>query len=183
MILCNKFAPMAPEPLNWTYHAFCIVSVMVLMGAYFFGVWLRSHVWKGDNSLSFGNQLLIAVPVSLITMGLYAKSVITAMPPSPDTIDFDAFVAFDNATVLGMLSRESLERILKGASPILSGHAGPELPVLTDSGENKRTSKGRTKQRAAGVASGTEADKPKPAAGSVDASPAPKADANDLENG
>jgi hypothetical protein len=174
---------MVHEPPNWSYHAFCMLSIMMLVGCYFFGVWLRSHVLPSDTQLSIGKQLLMAVPAGLITMSIYAKSAFTAMLQSPETITFNAALAVGNAIVFGMLSRESLERIFKGLSPILPEHAGAVVQVLADPGENKRTSTRRTKQRAAGVASGNEADKPKPLAGSVDASPTPKADANDLENG
>ncbi len=112
---------MGHEPPNWTYYAYCLVIVMVLVGSYFFGVWLRSHVWKGDTALSFGKQLLMAVPVGLITMVIYARSVVYAMLQSPETIVFDAVLAVGNAIIFGMLSRESLGTDIQRREPNIIG--------------------------------------------------------------
>jgi hypothetical protein len=55
-------------------------------------------------------------------MGIYGKSALPAMIASKRTIEFDIPIALGYAIIFGMLSRESLERMLHNASLI------PQIP-------------------------------------------------------
>lgn len=116
----NEAAAIA-EPSNMIYFISSAVSLAGLIGLYFFGVWSRSYVMPAHDDLPVRKQLIVAVPVGLITMGLYAKTAFPALVGSPNTMTFDATVMAGYAIIFGMLSRESLDRLLgtfaKSGSP------------------------------------------------------------------
>ena len=111
-----------PEQPDWVYHAFYGFGIFVLVVLYFFGVWSRSYIFPAHNQLTVGKQLIAAIPIGLITMGIYGKSALPAMIASKKTIEFDIPIALGYAIIFGMLSRESLERMLHNASLI------PQIP-------------------------------------------------------
>lgn len=55
------------------------------------------------------------VSVLMRTMGVYAKSAFPAMAQSPSSLVFDFAITMGYAILLGMLSRESLEKLLNTA--------------------------------------------------------------------
>ena len=61
-------------------------------------------------------------------MGAYAKSAFGEMIRMPDNIEFDLVMAFGYAIIFGMLSRESLERILKGSHDTIPSTLDSQLP-------------------------------------------------------
>ncbi len=93
-----------------------LVALTGLIACYMFGVWLRSFVFPADSTMPVWRQLLVAIPVGLITMGLYAKS---ALPPLLQAVDptADAAISIGYAIILGMLSRETLEKMLRSTTP------------------------------------------------------------------
>jgi hypothetical protein len=99
---------------NWAYHAFPVVGLLFLVGLYFFGVWSRSYIMPSESDLPVMKQLVAAIPVGLLTMGLYAKSAFQNL--SADSLAFDGAVMAGYAIIFGMLSRETLERLLKTTS-------------------------------------------------------------------
>jgi hypothetical protein len=99
---------------NWVYHAFPVVGLAFLVGLYFFGVWSRSYVMPSDNDIPVKKQLVAAIPVGLLTMGVYAKSAFATL--SADSLAYDGAVMAGYAIIFGMLSRETLDRLLKTAS-------------------------------------------------------------------
>jgi hypothetical protein len=122
-----------PEQPDWTYHAFSCLGIVILVLLYFFGVWVRSYIFPTHSQLAVGKQLIAAIPIGLITMGIYARSALPAIFASPKTIEFDVPVALGYAIVFGMLSRESLERLLHNAS-LMPGLPQPPaaLPLVPE---------------------------------------------------
>ena len=124
-----------PVPIqgDWSYHAFTSFGIALLVLLYFFGVWSRSYIFPTHSQLTLWKQLVAAVPIGLITMGIYAPSHPTFMFNSPNTIEFDGTIALGYAIVFGMLSRESLERLLHTASlvPVI-----PPPPTFPQSGSS-----------------------------------------------
>jgi hypothetical protein len=100
------------EPSNAIYYATTVVGLLFLITLYFFGVWSRTYVMPAANHPPVGRQLVAAVPVGLVTMGLYAKSAFPALMVGPETVAFDVAVMAGYAIIFGMLSRESLDRLL-----------------------------------------------------------------------
>jgi len=101
------------EPANWTYHLTTVMGLTLLVSFYIFGVWSRSYIVPTSDQLSVRKQLVAAVPIGFVTMGVYAKSAFGEMIRVPEQIEFDLVIAFGYAIIFGMLSRESLERMLK----------------------------------------------------------------------
>lgn len=104
------------EPSDALYYITATVALAVLIGLYFFGVWSGSYVMPTPHELSLRKQLVAAIPVGLVTMGAYAKSAFPALTQSHANIPFDAAVMGGYAIFLGMLSRETLERLLQGTT-------------------------------------------------------------------
>jgi hypothetical protein len=101
------------------YYVSSSTALVILIGLYLFGVWSRSYVMPIPSELPWRKQLVAAIPVGLLTMGAYAKSALPALAQSHANIPFDAAVMAGYAIVFGMLSRESLERLLQVAgSPL-----------------------------------------------------------------
>ncbi len=104
--------PIAQEPSFVPLLLTNFLAVCVLIGFYFFGVWSRNFVFPADKNLSWGKQLVAAIPVGFITMGVYAKSALPPLTHGTGDAAFDVFVTLGYAIVLGMMSRETLEKIL-----------------------------------------------------------------------
>jgi hypothetical protein len=111
---------MVHESPNWTYHLTTGLGLVLLVSLYIFGVWSRSYVLPTPDQLPLRRQLVAAIPIGLITMGVYAKSAFGELIRVPENIEFDLVIAFGYAIVFGMLSRESLERMFKVPDSILS---------------------------------------------------------------
>lgn len=109
-------SPPLPEPdhLILLNNALALVALMAL---YFFGVWLRTYVVPADTSISVPRQLMAAIPVGFITMGLYAKSALPPLLQAHSDVSSDVAIAIGYAIVLGMMSRETLDKMLKGQGP------------------------------------------------------------------
>lgn len=102
---------------NWLHHVTTLSGILALVALYFFGVWSRSYILPSKNDLSLSRQLVAAIPVGLLTMGVYARSAFEAVALKPDDLAFDVTVMAGYAIVFGMLSRETLERMLKSTTP------------------------------------------------------------------
>ena len=98
------------ESIDWGIFAYSTVELFILIACYNFGIWARTYVFPAETTLTITRQLVAGLPVSLITMGVYAKNAAGKMETP-----FDFAIAFGYAMVLGMLSRESLARLLQGA--------------------------------------------------------------------
>ena len=105
------------EPPDYIYILGTLICLAILVGLYFFGVWLRSYVLPSRTPLPLKKQLLASIPVGLLTMGVYAKSALPALALTPNTLAFDGAIMAGYAIIFGMLSRESLERLLTTTKP------------------------------------------------------------------
>ena len=63
-----------PEPSILPVLITNVLGLLILMLLYFFGVWSRSYILPADTGMSVKRQLVAAVPIGFVTMGLYAKS-------------------------------------------------------------------------------------------------------------
>jgi hypothetical protein len=109
------------ESADIVYHVTSLVAVACLIGLYLFGVWSRCYVMPSPQELPLRKQLVAAIPVGLVTMGTYAKTALPTLAQSPENIPFDLAAMAGFAIAFGMLSRESLERLLQAAAPKLPG--------------------------------------------------------------
>ena len=98
-----------PVHIDWNIFAYSGVMLSMLVGCYFFGIWARNYVFPAKTTLTIRQQLVVGLPISLITMGIYAKDAVGKMQDP-----FDFAIAFGYAMLLGMLSRESLTRLFQG---------------------------------------------------------------------
>lgn len=98
------------------------------MFVYSFGVWLRTHIFASGALLSKWQLLVAAIPVGFIICFLYARSEIPLLRALPyNEMFFEVALALSFAFMLGMLSREALERLIGVRR--LAG-APPEMPAL-----------------------------------------------------
>jgi hypothetical protein len=112
---------MIAEPSSLALPLSKTLALLGLIGLYFLGVWLRTYVLPTDTTLSIKRQLAAAVPVGFLTMGAYSK---TAFPPLfATTTDAtgDVTIMIGYAIIFGMMSRETLERLLKSPVPGIGG--------------------------------------------------------------
>ena len=107
----------APESPDIVYHVTTALGIASLMALYFFGVWSRSYVLPTADNISVKKQFIASVPVGFITMGLYAKTALPTLTITSTNFVFDGSIMIGYAIIFGMLSRESLERMLKTVTP------------------------------------------------------------------
>jgi hypothetical protein len=108
------------ESADILYHLTSTVGLIVLLALYLFGVWSRSYVMPTSSELPLRRQLVASIPVGLLTMSAYAKSALPSLAQSQADMPFDLAMMAGYAIVFGMLSRESLERLLQVAVPPLA---------------------------------------------------------------
>jgi S1-C subfamily serine protease len=103
-----------PEPANWTYIVLSFFAVLALMVFYSLGVWVRTHIFASSNLLSKWQLLAAVVPVGFIIMLIYARSAFPALSALPyNAMFFEGALELSFAFMLGMLSREALERLVR----------------------------------------------------------------------
>ena len=93
--------------MSWEMNSIAIF--LSLCVAFILGVWIRNYVFAVRTS-SFKKNLVASVPVGLITIGVYSGTAFTSMNASIS--DFSISVGY--IIVFGMLSRESLDRLVRG---------------------------------------------------------------------
>jgi hypothetical protein len=106
--------PVAESP-NLIFHAAQALALAVLIVLYAVGTWSRSYILPAADTMPLKSQIIASVPVGFVTMGLYAKSAFPALSLTSQSLVFDCSVMMGYAMILGMLSRETLARILHGA--------------------------------------------------------------------
>lgn len=105
--------PLYPESTDLIYHAGTVTAILVMMVLYSFGVWLRSYVYPTSDIHPIKRQLLASVPVGLITMAVYGKTSLAGLDPDSTDVSFDVCLMAGYIIVFGMMSRETLDRMLK----------------------------------------------------------------------
>jgi hypothetical protein len=97
----------------------------MLIALYAFGAWVRSFFAPPPGKpLAIRRQLIASFPVGLITAGIYAKSAFPALTLASRGLTGDIALMAGNVMVLGMLSREALDRMLKAAHLDGRGESG-----------------------------------------------------------
>ena len=76
-----------------------VAGVTVLIACYVFGVWLRNYIYPTDSTTPLKRQLMAAIPIGLVTMGVYAK---TSFPG----LDYTHDGVFDGS---GLASGEAIQ--------------------------------------------------------------------------
>ena len=118
-------------PSFFQVHLASIASVLfmlALVALFFFGVWSRSYLYPANVTVPFRRQLVAAVPVGLITMAVYAKTVLPGITNGDDDATDYALMA-GYAIIYGMLSRETLDRILATSKPPMDIASASESTV------------------------------------------------------
>jgi hypothetical protein len=103
--------PIAPEPSTLGIMLTNLLGVTLLIAFYVFGVWVRSYVYPADTRSPLRRQIVAAIPVGIVTMTLYGKSTVPNLHLDQASV-YDAMTMVGYAIIFGMLSRESLEKLL-----------------------------------------------------------------------
>jgi hypothetical protein len=103
---------MIQEPADWGVHVFAALSVLLLILLYNFGIVSRSVIMPPTQVVPLKRQLLAGIPTGLVTMGLYGKTAIPSLSFGSASVIFDAVVIAGNAIVFGMLSRDTLDKMV-----------------------------------------------------------------------
>jgi hypothetical protein len=119
----------APEPSGIGILLTNLLAVTLLIACYVFGVWVRSYVYPADRKSSLRRQIVAAIPVGFITMSLYAKTALPTIHLDQSGV-FDAFAMIGYAIIFGMLSRETLEKMLASGGRNVSAAIGDEEASL-----------------------------------------------------
>lgn len=108
---------MTAEQPDWGIHIFAAASILALMVLYNVGIWSRSVIFPAAAQSSTKAQLVAGIPAGLITMGLYGKTAIPGLDFGSAGLIYDGVVVAGNAIIFGMLSRDTLDKILGAARP------------------------------------------------------------------
>ena len=117
---------LVPEPSSVGIVLTNLLAVTLLIACYVFGVWVRSYVYPTDAKSNLRRQLVAAIPIGFVTMGLYAKTALPSIHFNQTGV-YDAITMIGYAIIFGMLSRESLEKILASG--------GRNAPAAAPAGE------------------------------------------------
>ena len=113
-------AQVVAETPDWGIHLASGLAILVMMVLYNVGILSRSVIFPTGVRMPIGRQLAAGIPVGLVTTGFYGKTAIMALDFSSSGMLFDASVIGGNVILLGMLSRETLEKMLKSGSPAMT---------------------------------------------------------------
>ena len=87
----------------------------VLLGGYVFGVWIRKYILPTGSPSPLWRELLLAIPAGFVVLGGYAKITVPAVfADQSGSGVFDGAIAIGYAIFFGMLSRETLGKMLAG---------------------------------------------------------------------
>lgn len=100
------------EPMAWGAHGWTAVFILGLIALFNFGIWLRSYVYPPTMRMRMGVQLAAGVPVGLLLMGMYGRTVYSGLDWESANLLFDGALVCGNIILFGMMSRESLDKII-----------------------------------------------------------------------
>lgn len=103
--------PLSPVPLENFSQSVILILVLILL--YYFGIWSRRIVFPTHVDLTLFQQLVVGVPTSCFVVGAFAKGVEQDLLTSASH-PADWLHAIGTVIVFGMLSRESMEKLMKG---------------------------------------------------------------------
>lgn len=105
-------------------HLMAGIAILILMALYVIGILSRSVVFPAEDGHSLKSHLAAGVSAGLITMGPYGKSAFAGLNFGSQGMLFDVMVIAGYAIVFGMMSRETLDKIIAGAGK----KSGPAQP-------------------------------------------------------
>ena len=120
----NPAAGIISEPAGLSAHANSALGLGILVALYFFGIWSRSYVLPSKTKLPVTKQLIGGIPVGLLTMGMYAKTTFPGLTIATTDLVPNLAIMAGYAIIFGMLSRESLEKLLDEKTGILKPRTG-----------------------------------------------------------
>jgi hypothetical protein len=110
----------ASEPANLVYHLSTFGGIALLLVLYLTGAWVRSFLLPPKGNLPVWQQLLAGTVVGCPLMVWYAGNVFPRLSTASHNLVFDLFQMVGYAMVMGLLSRETLDRIVAKARAVLS---------------------------------------------------------------
>ncbi|MEX6506844.1 hypothetical protein [Jiella sp. M17.18] len=111
-----------PENPDWGIHIMAAIAIVLLMGLYIIGILCRNVVFPAKKQ-NLRSHLAAGIPVGFITMGPYGKAALSGINlASPDML-FNLMITFGYAIIFGMMSRETLDKIIATA-PVGGGRGG-----------------------------------------------------------
>lgn len=105
------------EPTEFGVHAMTALAVAGLIFLFNFGIWSRSFILPTPDKMPIRKQLVAGVPSGLITMGFFGKAALPGLVLASPYLVFDVIIVMGNAIIFGMMSRETLDRLLKTVKP------------------------------------------------------------------
>lgn len=117
-----------PEPGSLSNLGSTGTIILALILLYNAGIWTRSFVFPSDNALPLRKQLCAGIPTGLIMMSIYGRSAVPLLRDGASpTFLYDWCLVAGNVMVLGMMARETLERLMSSASANMQSLAAPKL--------------------------------------------------------
>jgi len=113
------------EPMAWATHGWTALFITALIGLFNFGILLRSYVYPPQMRMGMGVQLAAGVPVGLLLMGVYGRTVYSGLDWTSADLLFDGALVCGNIILFGMMSRESLDKLIASTRNI--GPGGPAI--------------------------------------------------------
>jgi hypothetical protein len=101
-----------PESADWMIHINSAVFISLLIAFYNFGIWSRTYIFPADAANPLKVQLLAGIPVGFMLMGFYGKTAYASIDAKSANLLFDSAVIVANMIVFGMLSRETLDKMI-----------------------------------------------------------------------
>jgi hypothetical protein len=101
------------EPAAWESHVSSGLFILAMISCYSFGIWSRSFVLPANPPTPFKTQLIAGVPMGLLVASMFGKAAYDGLSVASPHLLFDGAYIAGQMIILGMLSRESLDRILR----------------------------------------------------------------------
>jgi hypothetical protein len=125
----------AVEPPAFAPHLTAGFFILYLLAMYNVGIWSRSLIFPPPHSHPLRIQLLAGVPVGLLMMGFYGKPAFSTLDGASANFTFDVAVIGGNMILFGMLSRETLDRMIQAGRDKIAGHPGGAPPGPAPAGK------------------------------------------------
>jgi hypothetical protein len=121
----------APEPSNWVYYLTSTALLISMLGCYEFGVWLRAIFDPPESQISFRNMMLGTFPLAVLTVAWYGPYALDNLEKAKHVV-FAGAGMFGYVIFMGMLSLDTLDRILVKRGSAKKRQSVPKLPPNTD---------------------------------------------------
>ena len=117
-----------PEPGSLGNLGSTGAIILTLILLYNAGIWTRSFVFPAANAMPLRKQLCAGIPTGLIMMSIYGRSAVPLLRDGASpTFLYDWCLVAGNVMVLGMMARETLEKLMTSASANVQTLSAPTL--------------------------------------------------------